>query len=177
MNFLLIDIFNYHRDNAVSILVALADRKSLFSATVTSDVDIKRSLSRWQQQTSDLVNRFLPQAKEPLTMARIGMAMMPQLPVEWLSCHALLLTLATSVWDGSAHLQRHIDTIPHDPGTLWVCLDAAIRFRATSKVFHCRVSKTYNYIKSESQILSLSTITTYKFKSESKNKKKLKPKT
>lgn len=113
------NILYYRRDHAVSILVSLADRQNLSSTTtVTSDVSIKRSLPRWQQQTTDLISRFLPLAKESLTMSKIAVAMMPHLLVEWLSCHALLLAHTISIWDATAHLQRHIELIPHNPGTL-----------------------------------------------------------
>lgn len=103
----------------MSVLVALGDHKPLPSAAAAvSDVAIRRSLTQWQQRTTALVASCLPQAKESLTMSKLAVVMTPSLLVEWLSCHALLLSLSISIWDATAHLQQHINLIPHMPGTL-----------------------------------------------------------
>ncbi|XP_046689261.1 nuclear exosome regulator NRDE2 isoform X2 [Homalodisca vitripennis] len=102
------------KDNVVRVLTSLVDEQPV------SEVAVKRSLAKWQQQTAALVERYSPLAAEHLTVA---MALTPHLLVEWLACHSVLLYVTQSVWEATSLLQHHIDLIscsPNTLGSLWV---------------------------------------------------------
>uniref|UniRef100_A0A1B6MGW1 Protein NRDE2 homolog n=1 Tax=Graphocephala atropunctata TaxID=36148 RepID=A0A1B6MGW1_9HEMI len=102
------------RQNVVRVLTSLVDQQS------DTEVAVKRSLAKWQQQTTVMADHYTSLAGQPLTVME---ALTPQLVVEWLACHGMLLHVTQSAWEAVALLQRHIDLIPCSPdtlGSLWV---------------------------------------------------------